>query len=195
MNANDDPRLQLAPASSRTRLWLFLMCVILPLGITGIALGAAALGGDPSKQNLVNGNWTQTFGSGLGLIAAIVLPLWWVMNKLMSRHALELQDGMLDVRSTFYRARVPVAELDLDHARVVDLDEHTDLRPGMKSNGYALPGFKSGWFYSLLQRRKSFVAVSDGRWKLWLPTRGKYDLLLEPRDPRALLQALRELAR
>ncbi|MFT3756248.1 MAG: hypothetical protein QM769_09955 [Pseudoxanthomonas sp.] len=199
MNANkhDDPRLQLAPASSRAKTWMFLLCVVLPLGITLVALIATALEvrqPDP-KLNLVAGSWPLTWAASLGMVAVIVVPVWLGLSALMRRHALALDGSTLDVRSTFYHARVALADLDLEHARIVDLDEHTELRPGMKSNGYTLPGFKSGWFYRLRDRRKTFVAISDGRWKLWLPTRGKHDLLLEPRDPRALLDRLRELAR
>ena len=39
----------------------------------------------------------------------------------------------------------------------------------LKSNGYALPGFRSGWF-RLRNWQKAFVATSDGERVLWLPT-------------------------
>lgn len=173
------------------------MCVVLPLAITLAGLMAAAWGvGAPSgnEPNLVRGSWPLTFAATLGLVAAIVVPMWWILDRLVRRHALALEGGALAVRSMFSGCTVPLADIDLEHARVVDLAEHPELRPGVKSRGYALPGFRSGWFYSLRRRRKVFVAVSDGRWKLWLPGRGNHDLLLEPCDPRAALERLRELA-
>lgn len=173
------------------------MCVVLPLAITLVALLAAASGfGAPAgaEPRLVDGSWPLTFASALGLCAAIVVPTWWILDRLIRRHALTLEGATLVVRSTVFRCTAPLADIDLEHARVVDLAEHPDLRPGVKTAGYALPGFRGGWFYSLRRRRKVFVAVADGRWKLWLPTRGTHDLLLEPRDPRAALERLRELA-
>ena len=80
-----------------------------------------------------------------------------------------------------------------DQARVVDLDEQVELRPTLKTNGFSIPGFHSGWFL-LRNRRRTFVAIGNGRRRLWLPGSGRYDLLLEPVDPAALLARLRELA-
>ena len=77
--------------------------------------------------------------------------------------------------------------------RGLDLDEHIEFKPILKTNGFSIPGFRSGWFL-LRNRRRSFVATADGRRKLWLPGSGRHDLLLEPVDPAALLARLRELA-
>jgi hypothetical protein len=196
-DSGNDPALQLVPASGRSRAWLFALCVALPLAITLAGLVAAAFGvGAPAgaEPRLVGGSWSLTFAFTLGLIAVIVVPLWWLLDRLMRRHAIALDGMTLDVRSTLYRCTTALAAIDLERARIVDLDERPELRPGMKSNGFALPGFRSGWFYNLRQRRKTFVAIADGRRKLWLPIRGDHDLLLEPRDPQRLLQRLRELA-
>ncbi|UWX03647.1 hypothetical protein H1235_12365 [Pseudoxanthomonas sp. NC8] len=75
----------------------------------------------------------------------------------------------------------------------MDLDEHTELRTTIKTNGFSIPGFHSGWFL-LRNRRRTFVAITDGRRKLWLPGSGRHDLLIEPVDPAAVLARLRELA-
>ncbi|MGN6113451.1 MAG: hypothetical protein ACTHOC_10730 [Luteimonas sp.] len=192
-----EPALQLAPASGRSRAWLFALCVALPLGITFAALTAATFGiGAPAgaEPKLLRGSWPLTFAASLGMVAAIALPTWAILDRLMRRRAMALEDGALVVRSMFHRCATPLADLDLAHARIVDLAEHPGLRPGVKTNGYAAPGFRSGWFYHLGRRRKTFVATADGRRKLWLPARGGHDLLLEPRDPRAALERLREVA-
>jgi len=88
---------------------------------------------------------------------------------------------------------VGICELYIDRARVVDLAERTGLKPLFKTNGPSLPGFHSGWF-RLRNRSCAFVAIAGGSRVLWLPTTRGYDLLLQPRQPQALLQHLRELA-
>ena len=158
-----DPSLQLAPPGERAGFWLFALTFALPVLIT--AVGIAVLCG----------------------------AMWWGLARLMRRQALELSADALELRSSFYRCRMPLAELELDQARLVDLDERTEYRPAVKANGFSIPGFRSGWFL-LRNRRRTFVAIADGRRKLWLPGSGKHDLLLEPRDPTALLERLRELA-
>ena len=191
MTSNADPRLQLAPPDGRAAFWLFAFAFVLPVLITAVALLAAVLGGGPLK--LVAGNLPLTIALSLGGIALLCAALWWMLARLMRRQALELSTDALDIRSSFYHCRTPLLELKLDQARVVELDEHTDLKPTLKTNGFSIPGFNSGWF-RLRNGRRAFVAVADARRKLWLPGHGKHELLLEPRDPAALLARLRELA-
>ena len=191
MTPSADPRLQLAPPGGQAGFWLFALAFVLPVAITTTAVLMPVLGGSPLK--LIGGSLALTLAASLGGIALLCGALWWGLSRLMWRQALELSADALDVRSSFYHCRTPLAGLKLDQARVVDLDEHTELKPILKANGFSIPGFRSGWFV-LRNRRRSFVAVADGRRKLWLPGHGKHDLLLEPRDPAALLARLRELA-
>ncbi|WP_411834465.1 hypothetical protein [Pseudoxanthomonas mexicana] len=186
-----DPRLQLAPPDSKARVWLFVLVVMLPVLLVTAILAWEALGGQ--AQDSVGGGIALSSLATLGGVMLLTLALWWVLARFMHRQALSLDAARLEVRSSFYRTSVALDALDLEHARVVDLDERTELRPALKTNGFALPGFRSGWF-RLRNRRRAFVALAAGRRRLWLPTRGGHDLLLEPRDARALLERLRELA-
>ena len=186
-----DPRLELAAPGGRAGFWLFILAFALPVTITAVALLVPVLGGGPLK--LIGGSLPLTIAATLGGIALLCGALWWTLSRLMRRQTLDLSTDTLEVRSSFYHCRTPLAELKLDQARMVDLDERTEFKPTLKTNGFSLPGFQSGWF-RLRNGRRTFVAIADGRRKLWLPGTGKHDLLLETRDPAALLQRLRELA-
>ncbi len=188
---SDDASLTLAPPGSRARFWLFALAFLLPVLVTAATLAATMLGGGPVR--LVAGSLPLTLVAILGGISLLCGVLWWVLARFMRRQALALSPQLLEVRSSFYRCRIPLHELKLDQARIVDLDEHTELRTMLKTNGFGLPGFHSGWFL-LRNRRRSFVAIAEGRRKLWLPGSGKHDLLLEATDPVALLARLRALA-
>src|SRR3546814_4825529 len=98
----------------------------------------------------------------------------------------------LAIRTTFYSRKRGGSELQLQHARVVDLDEHTELKPMLKTNGTSLPGLRSGWF-RLRNRHKALVAMGSGPRVLPPTTTQDYDLLLHARTPKPLLQRLREL--
>jgi hypothetical protein len=98
------------------------------------------------------------------------------------------------VVTTFYRQRLALSQLQLDRARVIELGEHPELRPWLKSNGFALPGFRSGWFRTR-GFKKLFLATAGGGRLLWLPTTRGDALLLQPQRPEALLERLREMAR
>ena len=129
--------------------------------------------------------------SGFHLLFLLVLGV--ALTWLYGRRRIVLQDRELQVTATLYRKRVPVEALDLANARIVDLAEHTDLRPLLKTNGFGMPGFAAGYF-RLRDMRKAFCLLTDRSRILVLPLRDGTLLLLSPEKPQALLQQLQELA-
>lgn len=185
----NDPALQLVPASGRSRVFLFAITVGAPVLATMLGV---AMGHVPTGESL----WGTGHRGGDALVAMLAVALVMgaialFLDRMLERHRLLLDAGGIEVATTFYRQRIAFAELKLDAARVVRLDEHPELKPLLKSNGYALPGFRSGWF-RLRNWQKAFVATSDGERALWLPTSRGFGLLLQPRDPQRLLDRLRE---
>ena len=173
-----DPHLQLQPAPRRARVWLAALTIGLPMVLIG---GSLIL-----QQHKESATVLAYAVTAMALVFVII-------DRAMHRHRLAIEDGVLDVATTFYRRKLALAELRLDQARVVDLAERTEFKPMLKTNGASLPGFRSGWF-RLRNRSRAFVAIAAGPRVLWLPTTRGYDLLLQPRQPQALLQHLRELA-
>jgi hypothetical protein len=187
-DANADPRLQLVPASTAARVWLFLLTVGMPMSIIAIVMALAVADGGPMR--LIGGSIGRTAVIALGTVAALTLGIWLVLDRLLQRHRLRFDADALVVKSGFNGCSVAYADLQLDNARVVDLAERTEYKPMLKLNGTGLPRFKGGW-YLLRDRSRAFVAITGGPRVLWLPTRGKHALLLQPRQPQALLDALR----
>ena len=110
----------------------------------------------------------------------------------MKRRSVALVDAILDVRAALFHARTPVADLDLERARVVDLADRMDLRPAVKMLGMSLPGFHAGRFRLRGKLAKAFCLITDRQRVLWLPLRnGKDQLLLSVDRPQALLEVLR----
>ena len=185
----NDPALQLVPASGRSRVFLFAITVGAPVLATMLGV---AMGHVPTGESL----WGTGNRGGDALVAVLAVALVMgaialFLDRMLERHRLLLDAAGIEVATTFYRQRIAFPELKLDAARVVRLDEHPELKPLLKSNGYALPGFRSGWF-RLRTWQKAFVATSDGDRVLWLPTSRGFGLLLQPRDPQRLLDRLRE---
>jgi hypothetical protein len=182
---------QLEPASASAHAWLLVLALLLPLGITIAALAWASL--TPGPKNLIAGSLWLTNVVAVAAVLAICGGAYGFISRAMRRHRVDIDPDGLEVATTFYRRRLGWNELQLAQARVVDLDEHTEFKPLLKTNGTALPGLQSGWF-RLRNRRKALVAIAGGRRVLHLPTSAGYDLLLQARQPQALLQRLRELA-
>ena len=191
-NDRDDtpPALQLVPASSRARLWLILLTVALPTVATAIGVASRRV---PTMAFLWGtGNVAVDTLLAAVTTAVVTGAIAVMLGFLLRRHRLALTTDGLDIATTFYRQRLRLSELRLDQARALDLDEHPELKPLLKTNGYAMPGFRSGWF-RLRGMQKAFVALADGRRVLWIPTSAGYGLLLQPRQPQALLDRLREM--
>ena len=148
-----------------------------PLGIAVLLVTMARDGAIPPLLVL----------AGQALVAAtvllVLLPLW--------RRRVAFDGRRLRVDSTYYTREAPIAEFDLDGARVVDLRERTELRPLLKSNGYALPGFHSGHFRLRDWKRRAFCLVTDPSKVLALPHADGRVWLLSFEHPEAVLDILR----
>ncbi|RZA10845.1 MAG: hypothetical protein EOP93_24240 [Lysobacteraceae bacterium] len=158
----------------RTRSWLF-------MPVIGLVVGAVAvLGG--GRVNLPEPAW---LAGPLIILLALLVPM-----AMLRRRRIALEDGVLVVQATFYTRRQPLQALALDKARIVDLGEHTEYKPRIKTNGYALPGFAAGHF-RLGNLGKAFCLLTDFERVLVLPQKDGALLLLSPERPQAVLDALR----
>ena len=158
----------LAPLQSMVWPLAILLMLVLPVAI----VIAAAFG---SRQPMP--------GSAVAALS-VVLLLMLAALALLKRRRIALEDGVLVVAATFYTRKTAA------QARIASLDEHTEFRPGMKTNGYALPGFQAGHF-RLRNRAKAFCLLTTQQRVLILPQRDGAFLLLSPERPQALLDALR----
>lgn len=123
-------------------------------------------------------------------VPALIVVLCGGSLLCLKRRRVELRDGVLVVAATFYTRKVAIAAIDFDHVRIANLDEHTDYRPWIKTNGYALPGFHAGHF-RLRNKSKGFCLLTRRERTLILPLRDGSFVLLSLERPQALLDALR----
>jgi len=191
MSGSDACPFEVAESSSLRVLW-----VLLPLlAVLGVGMWAQ-LHDNRSEAPWMEVTLSPPFflmgGSAAWSLAVIVLMgigLGWAFF----RRRVELAGNVLDVRSTLYRRRTPVADLLLDQAEVVDLSRDRRYGIRFKTNGYSMPGFYSGHF-RLQGGGKGFALVTDRARTLVIPVRGGSTLLLSLERPQALLEALRKVA-
>lgn len=89
---------------------------------------------------------------------------------------------------------IPRHQLDLDHARIVDLREEPGLSPRSRRMGTGMPGYASGWF-RLANGEKALVYLTAWERVAYVPTREGYSLLLSVERPEQFLSALGAQAR
>lgn len=123
----------------------------------------------------------------------LLVPTLGIPLLALRRRRIRLDGRELCVAATFYTRRIAADALDLGHARIVDLAEHTELKPALKTNGFNLPFFQAG-HYRLRNRAKAFCLLTGRERVLVLPQRDGRLILLSPEKPQALLDALRASA-
>ncbi|CRX66993.1 PH domain-containing protein [Stenotrophomonas sp. BSUC-16] len=191
MGASDPKQYEVAESSPLRVLW-----IVLPLLAAFVACLYAQLYKAPASapwiEVTLSPPWFRMGGSAAwSLLVIAVLGIG--LGAAFFRRRVELADNVLDVRSTMYRRRVPVAQLRLDQAEVVDLQRDPRYGIRFKTNGYAMPGFYSGHF-RLQGGAKGFALVTNRARVLALPVRDGSTLLLSLDRPQALLEALRKVA-
>jgi hypothetical protein len=166
-----------APMPSHATWWLWLPLVV----AIGAAMVAMTMQSDTA---LPPAAW---------LTVPFVLLVGAVLALALRRRAIVLDNRELQVRAMFYTKRLAVESIDLDKARVLSLEEHTELRPTLKTNGFSLPGFNAGHF-RLRNLVRAFCLVTDRTRVLTLPLRDGSLVLVSPARPADLLARLREVA-
>jgi hypothetical protein len=191
MGGSDPKPFDVAESSPLRVLW-----IVLPLLAAFVACLYAQLyeapAGAPWIEVTLSPPWFRMGGSAAwSLIVIAVLAVG--LGAAFFRRRVALAGNVLDVRSTMYRRRVPVAQLRLDQAEVVDLQRDRRYGIRVKTNGYSMPGFYSGHF-RLQGGGKGFALVTDRARVLALPVSDGSTLLLSVDRPQALLDALRKVA-
>jgi hypothetical protein len=164
-----------APLRKLARVSVVGLLLILPIALIGLGVVSS-----------------RPAGPGVWLALSAALAVSVLIAAATARRAIVLEADRLTVKAAIYTRRVMVSEIDLERARVLDLAEHPELRPGLKTNGFALPGFSAGHFRGR-DRGKMFCLLTDNR-VLDLPLTDGSRLLISPERPQAVLDALRQRA-
>ena len=128
----------------------------------------------------------------MATIAALLLILGLFLGwlELSSGHpSVVLTDEDLRLNVPLYRRTIPNAEIAVNQARIVDLNNEPPLNPRFRTNGIGLPGYRVGWF-RLRNGDRALAAITRPKQVLYVPTTRDYSLLLSVAEPEELLQAL-----
>jgi uncharacterized protein (TIGR03382 family) len=166
----------LPPPGQSIWLWLWV-----PLLLSGLALSAGLLSGYRGSVLHMLPVFPIMALGGAGLA--------WMVR----RRRIRLDNRELQITATLYTRKVAVEAIDLSRARVVSLEERTELKPRFKTNGFSAPGFHAGHF-RLRNLTKAFCLITDRTRVLSLPLRDGGQILLSQEKPHLLLDRLRELA-
>jgi hypothetical protein len=107
------------------------------------------------------------------LMLVIIIPLVILTFGIISsikNTTLTLTEKELIIKSALYGRKIPLENIMVDGIKGISLDENTDYNLSIRTNGTALPQFKSGWF-RLKNREKALVFVTDKNNVVLIPTK------------------------
>lgn len=186
------PDITLEAASAQARILILVLTVGLPFLITSIALAFFA-SDKAATPNLIGDSLSVTLIIVLFVQTLLTTGLWYFLNRAMSRHRIEWQTDGFTVLTSFYKQAYLHRDLLLDAASIINLENDKEHRPILKTNGYAVPGFKSGWF-RLRNKQSAFCAIGPGRKILMIPTNKGHCLMLGTLTPDKTLEQLKQWA-
>ncbi|HEV2417085.1 MAG TPA: PH domain-containing protein [Terriglobia bacterium] len=126
----------------------------------------------------------------IAVVFALVAALLFYLIYAPGHVRFEVSQGQLRVRGDIYRRKIPLSDLDLSQAKVVDLTMDENLRPRKRTNGTGMPGYSAGWF-RLASGSKALLFVTDRKQVVVVPDRKGWLLLMSVSDPGRFLDALR----
>jgi hypothetical protein len=130
--------LPLAGSLRTPLIWLIILMS------TPLVIGAVVVGLALPTQGL---NATAVHLPMAMLLAPLLIVLvfaFLIFN--MTRAGVRVEKGYLEVNSGFGSKRIALTALRNAELRIVDLHEHTQLKPSRKLGGAGLPRFTGGWF-------------------------------------------------
>jgi hypothetical protein len=106
---------------------------------------------------------------------------------------IQAEDRQIRIRGDMYGRNITVSSLNLAMAKIVNLDEHRELRPKWRTNGIGLPGYQAGWF-KLADGEKALLFVIDPKAVVYVPTDEGYALLVSVAEAPRFLASLKKQA-
>jgi hypothetical protein len=159
---------------------LLSLTLLLPLGITMTALRVAGPGG--------NGGIVLAAS-----LAAFVLTTL-VLGGALCRHSAQVERRSLRIATSFYTVALDASDLSAGAQEILPGEAASVPRIGFRTNGVALPGYRSGWYRSAAGKHKLFAAVV-GTPNLYIPTTAGFDVLLTVSNPKQAIDQISKLVR
>lgn len=109
-----------------------------------------------------------------------------------SRHSrVELDQNRIRLVGDFWGREIPIRQLKVSDARILDLTGNTAYAPARRTLGTGLPGYASGWF-RLRNGEKALVYLTKRQSVVYIPTSEGFSLLLSVESPERFLEKLQQ---
>lgn len=136
------------------------------------------------------------FGKASGLNVFIItilacMPLYLVILYSIHSMRIKVSENEVSVSAGFYQVSLKRGDIDLLRMKIINDFSDTATQPKRRTNGIGLIFANIGWFESGT-KKKLFLAQTRKVEMVYIPSLTGIDLLVTPKSPKALLDALSE---
>lgn len=125
----------------------------------------------------------------ISLLLIGILGLMGFMAFSLYNLRVAVAEDAIEIKGDLYGRRIPLSDLMVEQARIVDLDQDREYALRLRTNGIGLPGYQSGWF-KMRNGEKALAFVTQKRTVVRIPTRDGYTLLLSVEGADEFIQTL-----
>ena len=140
-------------------------------------------------------------GSAASTVAAFLIPIGFVILIVGAFFAYyawtythvryEVSYSGLRIRGSVYGRQIPMAQLDVQHARVINVNEEPGFGLAWRTNAVGLPFYSAGWF-KLRNGEKALAFVTNRNEVVYVPTADGYSVMLSVVDPEHFMAVLKQ---
>ena len=124
------------------------------------------------------------------IVLLLVLALYMLSMVYFSKNSsVHLAEDELVIKGGTYGRTLPLSELNIEAARVVNLYRERDYQLKWRKNGIGMPGYNAGWF-QLQNSQKVLAFVTDEKEVVYIPTENGYDLMFSVNEAEEFLNTL-----
>jgi len=132
------------------------------------------------------GRWIGAGILGLGTSAIVLFAVFYAPGP--PRYTITA--GALEIHDRFYPVTIGAESVDKDRIRIVDGSTDKDWRPTARTNGFANPYYRSGWFRTANGLRVRMYRAGSTRLVLLPPKHDTEPVLLQVASPEAFIAEL-----
>ena len=133
--------------------------------------------------------FSATIASFMILIFIFVLFVFLaIMFVSAGKYQLIVDTGRIDIKSVFYNTSLPLADVDIENVKVINLND-APIR-AVRINGIGLQGLKIGWFTR--NGKKTKLYVTDTTSVVLIPTKKNYDILFSSGDAAGIVAEIKK---
>ena len=121
----------------------------------------------------------------VGVAGVFVYFLWGAFHSTVT-----IEKGLVRLQVPIYSVTIPLDSIDAEGARLIDLAKNREFKPGIRTNGLGVPGYRLGHF-RLANGHRARLALTTRSSIAYVPFDRRTALLLSVEEGERFIAALR----